>query len=92
MKTLESRLEDYNAYLTLKNSSSNTKAMYLQTIRIFWTFRKASKIRGREQTLPKILSKEESYDLLSMHRHMKSVLSFLLNCQCMIGVMGPLNC
>lgn len=47
MKTLESRLEDYTAYLTLKNFSSNTKAMYLRTIRIFWTFRKASKIRGR---------------------------------------------
>ena len=60
MKTLESRLEDFNSFMTLKNFSPNTKGMYLRTIRMFLEFRKTRKIRGR--------LKQEDARIFLLHR------------------------
>ena len=47
MKSRESLIEDYGSYMTLKNYSEQTISSYLRTVRMFYDYRKESKMRGR---------------------------------------------
>jgi site-specific recombinase XerD len=47
MNTVQKQLDDYHAYLRLKNYSKQTVTSYLRTIRLFYEFRSGSKMRGR---------------------------------------------
>ena len=44
---MDKHLEDYQSYMVLKNYSKQTTASYLRTVRMFFEYRSANKIRGR---------------------------------------------